>query len=279
MARAETALLRLPGFPRFACSAMLNTVAFAGEQVVLGWLVLDLTNSPLWVGVALALRMAPLLVVGLPAGVLADRGDRLVLLRGANTTMALALTAVGTLAVLGRATIGLVLALTVRHRLRARPAAGDAAGPRPRPGRRRATDRGARGPRHRDAHRRSHGLAPRGPPDRRPGTGRRVPGGRIRVAPGDPDPPPALLARGAPAHHIWLGVGRPVRLRRSRPAGAAPAAAHGADGRRRGPRLLAPGRPAEPRSRHPAGGTGGTRRDERHAPGGRDHRHARRRAA
>jgi hypothetical protein len=57
--------------------------------------------------------MAPLLVVGLPAGVLADRGDRLVLLRGANTTMALALTAVGTLAVLGRATIGLVLALTV----------------------------------------------------------------------------------------------------------------------------------------------------------------------
>ena len=81
---------------------MLNTVAFAGEQVVLGWLVLDLTNSPLLVGVALALRMAPLLVVGLPAGVLADRGDRIVLLRGANTTMALALTALGTLAVLGR---------------------------------------------------------------------------------------------------------------------------------------------------------------------------------
>jgi MFS family permease len=113
MAHAETALLRLPGFPRFACSAMLNTVAFAGEQVVLGWLVLDLTNSPLLVGVALALRMAPLLVVGLPAGVLADRGDRLVLLRGANTTMALALTTVGTLVVLGRATIVLVLALTV----------------------------------------------------------------------------------------------------------------------------------------------------------------------
>jgi MFS family permease len=92
---------------------MLNTVAFAGEQVVLGWLVLDLTNSPLLVGVALALRMAPLLVVGLPAGVLADRGDRIVLLRGANTIMALALTALGTLVVLGRATIVPILALTV----------------------------------------------------------------------------------------------------------------------------------------------------------------------
>ena len=113
MARAETALLRLPGFPRFASSALLNTIAFSGEQVVLGWLVLDLTNSPLMVGVALALRMAPLLVVGLPAGVLADRGDRLVLLRGANTAMALALTALGTLTVLGRATIELILGLTV----------------------------------------------------------------------------------------------------------------------------------------------------------------------
>jgi MFS family permease len=112
MARAETALLRLPGFLRFACAALLNTVAFAGEQVVLGWLVLDLTNSPLLVGVALALRMAPLLVVGLPAGVLADRGDRLVLLRGANATMALALTALGTLTALGRVTIGAILGIT-----------------------------------------------------------------------------------------------------------------------------------------------------------------------
>ena len=112
MARTETALLRLPGFSRLAGSALLNTIAFAGEQVVLGWLALDLTNSPLLVGVALGLRMAPMLLIGLPAGVLADRGDRLVLLRGANTTMALALTGLGLLTVLGRVTFGLVLGLT-----------------------------------------------------------------------------------------------------------------------------------------------------------------------
>jgi MFS family permease len=112
MARAEPALLRLPGFPRFACSASLNTIAFSGEQVILGWLALELTNSPLLVGVALALRMAPLLVIGLPAGVLADRGDRLVLLRGANTIMALALIVLGTLTTLGHVTIGLVLGIT-----------------------------------------------------------------------------------------------------------------------------------------------------------------------
>ena len=112
MTPAETAVLRLPGFSRLAGSALLNTIAFAGEQVVLGWLALDLTNSPLLVGVALALRMAPLLLIGLPAGVLADRGDRLVLLRGANTTMALALAVLGILTVLGRVTFGLVLGVT-----------------------------------------------------------------------------------------------------------------------------------------------------------------------
>jgi MFS family permease len=112
MPPAETALLRLPGFSRFACSSLLSTIAFAGEQVVLGWLALELTNSPLLVGVALALRTVPLLIVGLPAGVFADRGDRLPLLRGANATMSLAFTVLATLAMLGRATIGAVLGVT-----------------------------------------------------------------------------------------------------------------------------------------------------------------------
>jgi MFS family permease len=112
MVPAQAALLRVPGFARFAGVASLNTLAFSGEQVVLGWLVLDLTNSPLLVGVALALRVMPMLLVGLPAGVLADRGDRLVLLRAANAAMALALTALSTLITLGRVTVGSILAIT-----------------------------------------------------------------------------------------------------------------------------------------------------------------------
>ena len=36
-------------------------------------------------------------------------------------------------------------------------------------------------------------------------------------APRNPDPPPALVARGAPAHGIRLGVGGPGGLSRSRP--------------------------------------------------------------
>jgi MFS family permease len=112
MDRADTTLLRLPGFARFASSALLSTITFSGEQVVLGWLVLDLTDSPLMVGLALALRMIPLLLIGLPAGVIADRGDRLALLRGTNTVVAFALTLLGALVVLGRATIGVILGVT-----------------------------------------------------------------------------------------------------------------------------------------------------------------------
>ena len=112
MTPAAPALLDLPGFRRLSASTLLTALAFVGEQVVLGWLALELTNSPLLVGVALGVRMAPLLIAGLPAGVLADRADRLTLLRGANAAMALGLTALGTLGVLGRATFPALLVLT-----------------------------------------------------------------------------------------------------------------------------------------------------------------------
>ena len=47
-----------------------------GETVVLGWLTLELTNSPFMVGAALSMRMLPLFFVGVPAGALADAFPR-----------------------------------------------------------------------------------------------------------------------------------------------------------------------------------------------------------
>jgi MFS family permease len=112
MARAEPALLRLPGFRPLALSVLLHATGMLGEQVALGWLTLELTDSPLWVGVALGLRMAPLLVAGLPAGALADRSDRVRLLRAANLAMAAATTVLGALVALGAAALWHVLVLT-----------------------------------------------------------------------------------------------------------------------------------------------------------------------
>lgn len=65
------------------------------QQVALGWLILELTNSPAFLGVVGFARGLPMLFLALPAGVLADRvSRRLVLMsaQGAAAVVALALT-------------------------------------------------------------------------------------------------------------------------------------------------------------------------------------------
>src|SRR4030095_14075514 len=57
------ALFRLGDFRCLAGSIVLNSVGMMGEVVVLGWLALELTNSPLLVGVAMGMRMLPLFFV------------------------------------------------------------------------------------------------------------------------------------------------------------------------------------------------------------------------
>ncbi len=47
-----------------------------GQIVVLGWIVLELTDSPLWVSVALAIRMMPNFLFGIVAGAVVDRVDK-----------------------------------------------------------------------------------------------------------------------------------------------------------------------------------------------------------
>ena len=51
------------------------------EHVALGWLVLDMTDSPFMVGVSAAARMAPFFFLGILSGAIADRVDRRIFLR------------------------------------------------------------------------------------------------------------------------------------------------------------------------------------------------------
>src|SRR5262245_23230905 len=78
------AVLRLPAFRRLWVSGLANGIggwlAFAAQ----GWLLLDLTapaDRPRTLLLFLALRMAPRLLLGLPAGALSDRYGALRLLR------------------------------------------------------------------------------------------------------------------------------------------------------------------------------------------------------
>ncbi len=82
-----------------------------GETVALGWLVLELTDSPFMVGVSMALRLAPNFILGIPAGAIADSADRRRLIRWLNVGMAAPVTALGLLILSGDARLWHVLAL------------------------------------------------------------------------------------------------------------------------------------------------------------------------
>ena len=59
----------------------LFAVGLGMEYVTVGWLVLDITDSPFMVGVATAARSAPYVFLGVLSGAIADRLDRRLLMR------------------------------------------------------------------------------------------------------------------------------------------------------------------------------------------------------
>jgi hypothetical protein len=91
---------------------LLSSVGMMGEAVVLGWLALELTDSPLLVGVAMGMRGLPLFFVGVPAGALADRVPRRRLLILTGVGQALTTAVLGALALAGRVTFAHLLVLT-----------------------------------------------------------------------------------------------------------------------------------------------------------------------
>ena len=92
---------------------LLGSIGAMGETVVLGWLTLELTNSPLVVGIAMGMRMAPMFFVGVPAGALADRWPRHRVLMLAGAGQALTTGTLGLLATLGQVTLAHILLLTL----------------------------------------------------------------------------------------------------------------------------------------------------------------------
>lgn len=90
------AAVRRPGFPAFVLASGLTSASFNLSSVVFAWVALVVTTDPLAVGVVFAVRFLMLLLLGIPAGVLADRVDRrrlyqAVALGGGAVAVALAL--------------------------------------------------------------------------------------------------------------------------------------------------------------------------------------------
>ncbi len=97
-------------------SLCLDAVCYAngtgGEQVVFGLLVLQVSGSSWWVGVAFALYFAPLLFVGAPAGAIADWLPRRRLLQVVQAMIGINLLAVGLLVLAGWAELWHLLLMT-----------------------------------------------------------------------------------------------------------------------------------------------------------------------
>ncbi|MCH8062180.1 MAG: MFS transporter [Chloroflexi bacterium] len=75
------ASLQYRDFRFLAGATLFHALGMGMEQVALGWLVLQMTDSPFMVGVASAARMAPFFFLGIISGAVADRVDRRVFLR------------------------------------------------------------------------------------------------------------------------------------------------------------------------------------------------------
>ena len=94
-------------------ASFFDAIGFMGEQVAIGWLVLELTDNPFMVGVALGLRMAPLFFLGILAGTIADMVDRRTLIRLLNVGMAALMVGIGALIYSGMLQVWHLLAFAV----------------------------------------------------------------------------------------------------------------------------------------------------------------------
>ena len=70
------ALFRSAPYRRLWCNSALNAVSVGGDYVLIGWLVLDATQSSSWVGIAFALYYLPNIIFGIIGGGIADRFPR-----------------------------------------------------------------------------------------------------------------------------------------------------------------------------------------------------------
>src|SRR5680860_330660 len=73
-----------PAFRLLIFGTLATNSAFWMYQVAVGWLALQMTDSPLFVGMAGFAGGIPLLIFALPAGVVIDRFDRRLVLIAAQ---------------------------------------------------------------------------------------------------------------------------------------------------------------------------------------------------
>ncbi len=110
---AANPAFRNADFRRLWMSSAGNALGWSGEQVVLGLLVFQITDSTAWVGAALALHALPMLIFGILSGVITDWLDRRTLLRALEFALAANLALFAALIALDVVGLWLIMAFTL----------------------------------------------------------------------------------------------------------------------------------------------------------------------
>ena len=87
------AIFKTRDFRRLGLSTISSSLSLGGDFVLLGWIALDIGGSVDRVGIAFALYYLPMLLLGVPAGGIADRFGRFQLLRTIEVFLTVALIA------------------------------------------------------------------------------------------------------------------------------------------------------------------------------------------
>lgn len=103
--------LKIRRFRTLWLASIFSNVGSFLQMVAASWLMLQLTDSPTWVGLMAASATLPLLFLALAAGAIADMFDRRWVLVAAQTTMGASAAAMAVLTVMDRITPGVLLAL------------------------------------------------------------------------------------------------------------------------------------------------------------------------
>ena len=103
--------LRHPNYRLFWAGNFLSNIGTWMHQVALGWLVLQMTNSPFLLGLVGFAQFAPALIFSLPSGVLADRVNRRTWLLATHAAMLAVALAIALLTSLGLITYPQIVVL------------------------------------------------------------------------------------------------------------------------------------------------------------------------
>jgi MFS family permease len=103
--------MKFRDFRLLITASVFDSMGFMGESVVLGWVILEMTDSPFMVGAAVGIRHAPAFFLGVVAGTVADIIDRRKLMRWLMALSSLVALGMGLLLTSGQAQLWQLLLL------------------------------------------------------------------------------------------------------------------------------------------------------------------------